>query len=54
MIFCYAIRSQLVVMPLAADYAIKNINISFIVDHDRSRIRSSWVSKITASGYCRY
>lgn len=41
---------QLLVMPLAADYEIKNINIS-IVDHDRSSYSQQLVSKITASGY---
>jgi len=41
---------QLLVMPLAADYEIKNINIS-IVDHDRSPYSRQLISKITASGY---
>ncbi|MEP1953536.1 MAG: ABC transporter permease, partial [Algoriphagus sp.] len=41
---------QLIVMPLAADYEIKNINIS-IVDHDRSPYSRQLISKITASGY---
>jgi ABC-2 type transport system permease protein len=41
---------QLLVMPLAADYEIKNINIS-IVDHDRSCFSRALISKITASGY---
>ncbi|PZX58093.1 ABC transporter permease [Algoriphagus chordae] len=41
---------QLLVMPLAADYEIKNINIS-IVDHDRSPYSQQLISKITASGY---
>ena len=41
---------QLLVMPLAADYEIKNINIS-IVDHDRSDFSRALISKITASGY---
>lgn len=41
---------QLVVLPLAADYEIKNINIS-IVDHDRSAYSRELVSKIQASGY---
>lgn len=41
---------QLLVMPLAADYEIKNINIS-IVDHDRSSYSQQLISKITASGY---
>lgn len=41
---------QLIVLPLAADYEIKNINIS-IVDHDHSTYSSELVSKITSSGY---
>ncbi|MFT4521162.1 MAG: ABC-2 type transport system permease protein [Bacteroidia bacterium] len=41
---------QLVIMPLAADYEMKNVNIS-VVDHDRSAYSRELVSKITASGY---
>ncbi|MCC6186475.1 MAG: ABC transporter permease [Chitinophagaceae bacterium] len=41
---------QLLVLPLAADYEVKNINIS-IVDHDHSTYSQRLVSKITASGY---
>lgn len=41
---------QLLVLPLAADYEIKNINIS-VVDHDGSTYSQKLVSKITASGY---
>jgi ABC-2 type transport system permease protein len=41
---------QLLIMPLAADYEIKNINIS-IVDHDRSPYSQKLVSKILSSGY---
>lgn len=41
---------QLLIMPLAADYEIKNINIS-IVDHDHSAYSQQLVSKISASGY---
>lgn len=43
---------QLLVLPLAADYEMKNINIA-IVDHDRSYYSSQLISKITASGYFR-
>ncbi len=43
---------QLLVMPLAADYEVKNINIS-IVDHDHSQNSQRLVSKIAASGYFR-
>lgn len=41
---------QLLIMPLAADYEVKNINIS-IVDHDRSTYSQKLISEITASGY---
>ena len=41
---------QLLVMPLAADFEVKNINIS-IVDHDRSSFSRDLMNKITASGY---
>ena len=41
---------QLLVMPLAADYEVKNINIS-IVDNDQSSYSKELTSKILASGY---
>jgi len=41
---------QLLIMPLAADYEVKNINIS-IVDHDHSSYSQKMVSKIISSGY---
>ena len=41
---------QLLILPLAADYEVKNINIS-IVDHDHSTYSQQLISKITASGY---
>ena len=41
---------QLLILPLAADYEVKNINIS-IVDHDHSTCSQQLISKITASGY---
>ena len=41
---------QLLIMPMAADYEIKNINIS-IVDNDRSPYAQQLVESITASGY---
>lgn len=41
---------QLLILPLAADYEVKNINIS-IVDHDHSTYSRQLVSKIIASGY---
>lgn len=43
---------QLMILPLAADYEIKNINIA-IVDHDRSPYSQELISTITASGYFR-
>lgn len=41
---------QLVVLPLAADYEIKNINVA-IIDHDRSPYSTELVTKIASSGY---
>lgn len=41
---------QLLILPLAADYEVKNISIS-IVDHDHSTYARELVSKISASGY---
>lgn len=41
---------QLLILPLAANYEVKNINIS-IVDHDHSTYSRQLISKITASGY---
>jgi ABC-2 type transport system permease protein len=43
---------QLMILPLAADYEIKNINIA-IVDHDHSPYSQKLISTITASGYFR-
>ncbi len=43
---------QLLILPLAADYEIKNINLS-IVDQDHSVYSMQLVNKITASGYFR-
>jgi ABC-2 type transport system permease protein len=43
---------QLLVMPLAADYEVKNINIA-VVDNDHSTYAQKLVSSITASGYFR-
>lgn len=42
--------AQLLILPLAADYEIKNINIS-VVDNDHSAYSRQLVSKISASGY---
>lgn len=41
---------QLIILPLAADYEVKGINIS-IVDNDRTAYSQQLISKITASGY---
>ncbi len=41
---------QLIIVPFAADYEIKNINIS-IVDQDRSPYSLELTQKLTASGY---
>src|SRR4030095_2788024 len=43
---------QLLIMPLAADFEIKKINIS-IVDHDHSTYSQKLIEKIIASGYFR-
>lgn len=43
---------QLLILPLAADYEIKNINLA-ITDHDHSQYSQLLIRKITASGYFR-
>lgn len=43
---------QLLILPLAADYEVKNIHIT-IVDNDHSTYSRKLVSKIGASGYFR-
>jgi ABC-2 type transport system permease protein len=43
---------QLIILPFAADYEIKNINLS-VVDHDHSSYSRRLVDKMTASGYFR-
>lgn len=43
---------QLLILPLAADYEVKNINIA-VVDNDHSSYSRHLISKITASGYFR-
>lgn len=43
---------QLLILPLAADYEVKNINIS-VVDHDHSTYSRQLISKVTGSGYFR-
>lgn len=41
---------QLLILPLAANFTVKNINLA-VVDHDRSSFSQKLISKITASGY---
>ena len=41
---------QLLILPLAANYEVKNINLS-VVDRDHSSYSQKLISKITASGY---
>jgi ABC-2 type transport system permease protein len=43
---------QLTIIPLAADYEVRNINI-VIVDHDHSTYSRQLINKITGSGYFR-
>jgi ABC-2 type transport system permease protein len=43
---------QLIILPLAADYEVKNINLT-VIDHDRSSFSRELLNKITASGYFR-
>lgn len=41
---------QLLILPWAADYEVKNIQLS-VVDHDHSQYARQLVNKITSSGY---
>jgi len=41
---------QLLILPLAADYQIKNINLS-VIDHDHTQYSQKLINKIIASGY---
>lgn len=41
---------QLVLLPLAANYEVKNVKLA-IVDHDHSSYTQQMINKITASGY---
>lgn len=43
---------QLILLPLAANYEVKNINLS-VVDNDHSTYSQQLISKVTASGYFR-
>src|SRR5215204_3534010 len=41
---------QLLILPWAADYEVKNIRLA-VVDHDHSDYSQQFISKVTASGY---
>src|SRR5919202_557313 len=41
---------QLLILPWAADYEVRNIKLS-VVDHDRSDYSRQLITKITSSGY---
>ncbi len=43
---------QLAVLPWAADYEVKNVNLA-VTDHDHSTYSQQLINKITASGYFR-
>ncbi len=43
---------QLAVLPWAADYEVKNVNLA-VADHDHSPYSQQLINKITASGYFR-
>src|SRR5665213_2379836 len=43
---------QLLILPLAADYEIKNINLG-VVDQDHSEYSRLMINKIISSGYFR-
>lgn len=44
--------AQLLILPLAANYQIKNINLA-VVDHDHSQYSQILINKIVSSGYFR-
>jgi ABC-2 type transport system permease protein len=41
---------QLIILPLAANYEVKNVNIA-VIDNDHSSYSQKLISKVTASGY---
>lgn len=43
---------QLIILPLAANYEVKNIYLA-VVDHDHSSYSQKMIAKITSSGYFR-
>jgi ABC-2 type transport system permease protein len=43
---------QLIILPFAVDYEMRNINLS-VVDHDHSEYSRKLINKITSTGYFR-
>jgi ABC-2 type transport system permease protein len=43
---------QLIILPMAADYEVRNINLA-VVDHDQSTESRAFVEKVSASNYFR-
>jgi ABC-2 type transport system permease protein len=43
---------QFLILPLAANFEIKNINLT-VVDNDRSELSAEMISRVTGSGYFR-
>lgn len=43
---------QLIILPLAANYEVKNINLA-VIDNDHSDYSRNLISKVTSSGYFR-
>src|SRR3954465_13576732 len=41
---------QLIILPLAADFEVKNINLA-VIDQDHSTLSRELVNKISSSGY---
>jgi ABC-2 type transport system permease protein len=52
MILIIAPIIQLILLPLAANYSVKNINIA-VVDNDHSTLSTQMIQKVTASGNFR-
>lgn len=43
---------QLILMPMAANYSVKNISMA-VVDHDHSTVSQQLIEKVSSSGYFR-
>src|SRR6185295_9893503 len=43
---------QLIILPLAANFEVKNVNVA-VVDYDRSSYSQKLINKIASSGYFR-